>query len=289
MSESIKDISSKMAAKLEWKEFEHFVSDLWELQGYSTEVTGHHDKEGEDIIAKQEIPFKWEILIQAKRKKKEDTVGKRDIQIYSLDDDAPADLSVIVTTCSFTRGAINYANPRKSTKLVDGEALAKLVKKLNVEDLLNDYLKVDDPSHIDLKKYKFWNDDSVGIRDIKGIGEKYAKTLAQAGIHSISDLAQKDPEDLADETSIAKSQLERWIIEAAYQDGKTDVVKNLVPDKELQAIRGIGPAYADQLKDAGLKTVGDLATADYREIAQKTGFSESTVQDWAQKARHLPR
>lgn len=289
MSESIYDIQSTMASELEWREFEHFVADLWELQGYSTKTTGHHDKEGEDVIATQTIPFKIKIMIQTKRKGLDYTVGKKVAQIHSLDDGADADLSVIVTTSSFTSGAINYINLRKSTKLVDGKSLSKLVKKFNGEELLNDYLKADNPEQSNVEQYRRWTNYSSGLRDIRGIGKVFEKRLAEAGIHTISDLAEIDPKDIAEETDTTEGNLKRWVAQAAYREGKTEAVRRYVPKDELQVINGIGPKYENRLKKAGVETINDLAVANHRKIAQQTDFSESTIRNWGRKACYQSR
>lgn len=287
MSESVEEIRSKMADNLSWKELENFIADLWELQGYSTEVTGHHDKEGEDVIAIQEIPYPFKIFIQAKRQKA--NVGKNTVQMHSLHVDADADLFVIVTTSSFTSHAINLANLRKSTKLVNGEALAKLVKKINAEELLEDYVNSNDPREVNVNKYKYFADGSAELHDISGIGKKYASELAKANIYSVPDLLEINPEILSEEIDVPKSQLERWITEAAYQQGQMDVVRSRVPDEEIETITGIGPSRAKKLKNVGIETVGDLAVANHREVAENAGFAESTIQNWAQRARDSRR
>jgi len=284
MSDSINEIQSKMASKLGWEDFEHFVADLWELQGYSTEVTGHHDKEGEDVIATQTVPFKIEIILQAKRIQLEDTVGKDVAQIHALDDGADADLSVIVTTSSFTRGAINYVNLRKSTKLANGKSLAKLVKKFNAEELLDDYVEADNPEQLNVEQYRDWTKYSGELRDIRGIGNKFEKRLAEAGIYTISDLAEIDPKSIAKGTDITEGRLKQWVTEAAYQEGKTDVVRRYVPKNELQTIDGIGPEFEKRLKKVGIETTIDLAVSNYKEIAQKDDFSKATIRDWGRKA-----
>lgn len=46
---------------------------------------------------------------------------------------------------------------------------------------------------------------------IKGIGNAYAERLTAAGIETVSDLANADPEALSEETSVSQTRIERWI------------------------------------------------------------------------------
>ena len=45
---------------------------------------------------------------------------------------------------------------------------------------------------------------------LKGIGPSYAEQLEAAGVETVADLADADPEAIADETDISASRLERW-------------------------------------------------------------------------------
>jgi predicted flap endonuclease-1-like 5' DNA nuclease len=58
---------------------------------------------------------------------------------------------------------------------------------------------------------------------------------------------------------------------------------------KLIAIEGIGPVYAQKLKDAGLQTTEDLLEAcktpkGREELAEKTGISETLVLEWTNLA-----
>lgn len=56
-------------------------------------------------------------------------------------------------------------------------------------------------------------------------------------------------------------------------------------DEPVDTISGIGPAYAEQLAEAGVETVGDLASADAVTLADETGLGEGRVADWIESAR----
>lgn len=55
------------------------------------------------------------------------------------------------------------------------------------------------------------------VDSIKGIGTAYAERLEAAGVHSVSDLAEADPDDLAAETDIAAGRLGNWVERARAQ------------------------------------------------------------------------
>lgn len=46
---------------------------------------------------------------------------------------------------------------------------------------------------------------------IKGIGPSYADRLADAGVETVSELADADADDLAEQTDLSETRLERWI------------------------------------------------------------------------------
>ncbi len=53
----------------------------------------------------------------------------------------------------------------------------------------------------------------------------------------------------------------------------------------VETVRGIGPAYADRLGDAGVETVPDLAAADPTALAAAIEVAESRVERWVDRAR----
>ena len=49
---------------------------------------------------------------------------------------------------------------------------------------------------------------------------------------------------------------------------------------DVETVEGIGPTYAERLRDAGIETVSDLAASDAAELADVADTSESRAQDW---------
>ena len=52
----------------------------------------------------------------------------------------------------------------------------------------------------------------------------------------------------------------------------------------LEAIEGIGPAYAERLREAGVEDAADLEAADAATIASETGIGERRIRGWIERA-----
>ena len=66
------------------------------------------------------------------------------------------------------------------------------------------------------------------------------------------------------------------------EDGSTE--EDAGSDEPVDVLNGIGPAYADRLADAGVETVGDLASADPAELAEAADIAEGRIQGWIDQA-----
>ena len=55
--------------------------------------------------------------------------------------------------------------------------------------------------------------------------------------------------------------------------------------ESVKNIKGIGPAYAERLSEAGVDSVADLATADANELADAIDVSEKRIGRWIERAR----
>jgi polyhydroxyalkanoate synthase len=49
---------------------------------------------------------------------------------------------------------------------------------------------------------------------------------------------------------------------------------------DVESVNGIGPTYAERLRDAGIETVADLAERDAAELAEITNASPSQAEEW---------
>jgi hypothetical protein len=59
------------------------------------------------------------------------------------------------------------------------------------------------------------------------------------------------------------------------------------PQPDLEAVSGIGPTYAERLRDAGYAKAPDLRTATAADVAEAAGVSESRADDWIQQVQRF--
>lgn len=103
--------------------------------------------------------------------------------------------------------------------------------------------------------------------------------LRRAGIEDVESLVDRDAEALAESLSIP---VERIV---ALQT-------HLADDREsigLEEVSGIGPTYAERLRDAGVQGVSELATRDPEAVSKITGASTGRAENWIEQARELLR
>lgn len=63
----------------------------------------------------------------------------------------------------------------------------------------------------------------------------------------------------------------------ATADGATGV--------ELESIEGVGPAYAERLREAGVADGADLVDADPEDLAAETEIGERRIRRWVERVR----
>ena len=66
-------------------------------------------------------------------------------------------------------------------------------------------------------------------------------------------------------------------------DDEGPAVDEEQPGVELESIEGIGSAYADRLREAGVADGADLATADVEALAEETGIGEARIRTWVER------
>jgi polyhydroxyalkanoate synthase len=64
-------------------------------------------------------------------------------------------------------------------------------------------------------------------------------------------------------------------------------VERMASDGDLETVSGIGAAYADQLRAAGVSTVPALARSDAGELSAETGISSNRIADWIAQAAEM--
>lgn len=72
----------------------------------------------------------------------------------------------------------------------------------------------------------------------------------------------------------------------AEESTEPDEPESAEPDERipLEEIKGVGPAYAERLRDAGVDHAGALADADAEELAEETGLSAKRIGRWIDRA-----
>ena len=93
-----------------------------------------------------------------------------------------------------------------------------------------------------------------------------------------------DVEDAADATDADESEAVDIEIDGPDEDDDED---ETFDDTDLDQVRGVGPAYAERLREAGVETVSDLAAADPEDLAERIDVGVSRVADWVDHAGEL--
>lgn len=118
------------------REFEKIVVSLLQKMGYggeienSGEVTQYSNDKGIDGIIKEDVLGFGRIHIQAKRYKRDNKIGREDLNKFvGALAGTQSSKGVFITTSSFNKNALEYANSLTGITLVliDGEKLAKYI------------------------------------------------------------------------------------------------------------------------------------------------------------------
>jgi len=135
----ISDPIEKLVENVDGYTFEHFIADLWEKQGWKTQVTNGSGDEGVDVVAISHVPYKIVSNIQVKRYK-DSVISRPDIQQYSgLQQLMDVDMVAVVTSSSFSSPAEDWA-AKTNVKLIDGDDLRRIIEKYDAYDLVRDYI-----------------------------------------------------------------------------------------------------------------------------------------------------
>ena len=118
-------------------EFEKLVVKLLEKMGYggavqdAGQVTQQTNDGGIDGIIKEDVLGLGRIHIQAKRYKRDSTIGREDVQKFvGALAVAQSNKGIFITTSSYSKGALEYAknlNGTTSVVLIDGDKLAEYI------------------------------------------------------------------------------------------------------------------------------------------------------------------
>lgn len=120
-------------------------------------------------------------------------------------------------------------------------------------------------------------------------GEETASGAVDPGEAAGSTSTATDPEPTGESAGSESSDTSP---EAGTESTGEDLTETATPETETDAaagasveeIEGIGPAYAERLREADVETVGDLRGADVTGLADETGLSEKRIDRWIERA-----
>jgi predicted flap endonuclease-1-like 5' DNA nuclease len=119
------------------------------------------------------------------------------------------------------------------------------------------------------------------VTEVEGIGRSRAKLLAKQGIVTLYDLGTEPPESVAGFIEDMNTDEAERIVSDAYKlaGGRTG--------HPLTDIQTISSQKANRLKEAGIKNLKELSTADPQTIVQALGVSRDIATSVKQKAQEL--
>ncbi len=103
--------------------------------------------------------------------------------------------------------------------------------------------------------------------------------LERAGIDDIESLVSSDPKTIAETLDIPVERIEPTHEQLTERHESVD----------LRQIDGIGPTYAERLREAGIESAIELAGLDPSRVAEITQSSRGRAENWIEQARSLLR
>ena len=136
-------------------------------------------------------------------------------------------------------------------------------------------------------------DESADEAADESADEDADEDAAAAGTDAAASTESLVDEDHADDPSRAAEPAEAAVVEdeESAPAGEPDI-EEAEPETDaddgesVSVVKGIGPAYADRLEDAGVETVADLAAADVDELAEAIDLSPKRVGRWVENAQN---
>ena len=121
-------------------------------------------------------------------------------------------------------------------------------------------------------------------RDVGVTVEHEPDDEEEADVEAVEESTETDEAD-TDEPST--EELEAEADEAEPEEAEPDEPEEPgEPEADLEDVKGIGPSYADKLRDAGIETIADLAEADAETVAAESDLSEGRLEEWIERARN---
>jgi len=154
-------------------DFEHFVADLWEVDGWDTKVTGATRDHGVDVIATKQDTVSHQVGIQAKCYSA-NKVSENELREYlgvkhqSNDIDAV----VVATSSQFTDPAESYAE-EQNIKTMNITDILDMVEATNSQWLVQKYTPENDHTETEVSETETKRDESELLRSNEERPERY--------------------------------------------------------------------------------------------------------------------
>lgn len=114
----------------------------------------------------------------------------------------------------------------------------------------------------------------MDIKKIEKIGKAFEEKLKKVGITTVEKLREIDIEKISKGSGINPDMLRKWRERAREL--------HLLSD-----LKGIGPAFEEKLKKAGITNAIEMARADAKSLAKKSGISINRLKRWIQEAKKI--
>jgi len=161
------------------------------------------------------------------------------------------------------------------------------IHQRNVEELGRLYRQMISDGALTLEEEIKPTHKSEAIKHLKKVPEisRYdAQILTDAGIFTISHLAEEDPKSLAKDLDIELAIVKKWIESAKNIKSHIDAK---LAFKKLSKISGIKKKYVKDLVDLGIHNIDDLLNANPEKIAEKLDIDIDEILFWLDQVRDL--
>ncbi len=114
----------------------------------------------------------------------------------------------------------------------------------------------------------------MDIKKIEKIGKAFEEKLKKVGITTVEKLREIDIEKISKGSGINPDTLRKW----------RERAREL---RLLSDLKGIGPAFEEKLKKAGITNAIEMARTDAKSLAKKSGISINRLKRWIQEAKKI--
>ena len=97
---------------------------------------------------------------------------------------------------------------------------------------------------------------------------------------------QEIEEPDTDEPEAKAEEAEETEPESEAEEAEAETDEAEYSEDDLEDVKGIGPSYADRLREAGIETVADLADADAETLAAESDVPEGRLEEWIERAQN---